>query len=199
MQARIGQHALEGMPNFTRANVNLLDEAAVKDVFSEMGADGHRFTTVVCTVGGFAMGSLQDTDKAMLDKMLGLNLYSAFFTAKAAIAHMRAYHLTGHIFLVASKQGLEPAMGKSTVAYTLSKAGIVALADILNAEAAKEHIITSIVVPSIIDTPINREAMPDAEFDKWVEPEQIAEAVYFYSTSKAGALRAPILKVFGDS
>jgi hypothetical protein len=60
-------------------------------------------------------------------------------------------------------------------------------------------VVTSVVVPSTIDTPQNRKAMPDADFSKWVKAEAIAGAIYFYCTDAAAVLREPLIKVYNNA
>ncbi len=69
----------------------------------------------------------------------------------------------------------------------------------LNAEGKKKSIITSVIVPSTLDTPQNRSAMPDANFANWVKPEDIAEIMHFTISDKAKVLREPIIKVYGNA
>jgi len=113
--------------------------------------------------------------------------------------HMKDHGKGGSIFMVGAKPALNPSSGGPLVAYTLSKSLIPTLADILNAEGKEQGIVSTVLVPSIIDTPQNREAMSDADFDKWVKPEEIAEITHFVASEKGDALREPILKVYGDS
>jgi hypothetical protein len=69
----------------------------------------------------------------------------------------------------------------------------------MNDEAKGHNVVTSVVVPSTIDTPQNRKAMPDADFDKWVKPEAIADVIYFHCSDAAAVLREPVIKVYGNS
>jgi NAD(P)-dependent dehydrogenase (short-subunit alcohol dehydrogenase family) len=85
------------------------------------------------------------------------------------------------------------------VAYGLAKSLLFRLADILNDEAAGKDIVTSVVIPSTIDTSSNRKAMPNADFNAWVKTEQIADIIYFYSSEQAAALREPVIKVYNNA
>lgn len=82
------------------------------------------------------------------------------------------------------------------VAYGLSKSLIFHLAELMNDEAKGKNIVTNVVVPGTIDTPQNRSAMPDADFNNWVKPEAIAEIIYWHCTNNASVLRENILKVY---
>jgi hypothetical protein len=73
------------------------------------------------------------------------------------------------------------------------------LAELLNDEAKGTNVVTSVIIPSTIDTPQNRKAMPEANFADWVKPEAIANAIYFYTTLEAYPIREPIIKVYNKS
>lgn len=185
--------------NFECLDIDLSDEKGVDLAISHCDRNARELDAAILTVGGFSMGSLEDTGRAELEKMISLNFYIAYFSAKAVFAHMKKHGKGGRIFLVGAKPALDPASGKAMVAYTLSKTLIFNFAEILNAEGKEHGIVTSVIVPSVIDTPANRESMPDADFSKWVSPEQIAEAAYFYASEKGKALREPVLKLYADS
>ena len=69
----------------------------------------------------------------------------------------------------------------------------------MNGEAAGKNVVTSVVVPSTIDTAPNRKSMPDADFSKWVKPESIADIIYFHCSDQADMLRETVIKVYGNS
>jgi short-subunit dehydrogenase len=85
------------------------------------------------------------------------------------------------------------------VAYALSKSLLFRLAEILNADAKGKDVVTSVVVPSTIDTSANRRDMADADFSKWVKPEQLAEIFYFICSNVAAPLRDPVWKVYNNA
>ncbi|MCI4670265.1 MAG: SDR family NAD(P)-dependent oxidoreductase [Bacteroidia bacterium] len=185
--------------NFECLDIDLSEEKGVELAIDHCHQYKRDLDVAIFTVGGFAMGSLEETGKEELEQMISLNFYISYFSAKAAFRHMKKHGKGGRIFLVGAKPALNPASGTAMVAYTLSKSLIPNLAEILNEEGKAHGIVSSVIVPSIIDTARNREGMPDADFSKWVTPEQIAEATYFYASEKGSALRSPILKIYGDS
>ncbi|MEO0900239.1 MAG: SDR family NAD(P)-dependent oxidoreductase [Bacteroidota bacterium] len=191
--------SFENHENFDCLDIDLSQEDAVNEAISFCENRGDSIGAAVLTVGGFAMGDLEHTGKAELDRMIGLNFYIAYYSAKAVFKHMKAHGKGGHIFLIGARPALSPASGTPMVAYTLSKSLIPNLAEILNAEGKAHGITTSVIVPSIIDTPQNRAAMPDADFEKWVTPDAIAEVAFFTASDEGNILREPILKVYGDS
>lgn len=161
-----------------------------------------KYQTVDCavlTAGGFAGGTLAETDAKALSAMISLNFESAFYLATKVFYKMLEQPGGGRIVLIGSRQGLEPERGKTAAAYTLSKTLLFQFARMLNAEGQARNVVTSVVVPSTIDTPENRRAMPDADFEKWVKPEQIAETIAFLCSDAARAVRDPVIKLYGGA
>ncbi len=193
-----GKHVerFEAQEAFTRLEVNLMEEGPLAEALEKLGKNIH---VGIFTVGGFAMGNISNTSLSSLEKMIRLNLYTAFNSAKAVFNHMKGHGEGGRIVLVSSKPGLDPGQGAATLPYTLAKSTIPALAEILNVEGKKEGIVATVIAPGIIDTPPNREAMPDANFGDWVTPEQIADIVFFATAQSGAPLREPVLKIFGNS
>jgi len=185
--------------DFECLDIDLMDEQGIQKAMDHLHKGKHDVEVAVLTVGGFGMGNLENTDGDTLTKMMNLNFYTAYYSARAVFMHMKDHGKGGSIFMVGAKPALNPSSGGPLVAYTLSKSLIPTLADILNAEGKEQGIVSTVLVPSIIDTPQNREAMSDADFDKWVKPEEIAEITHFVASEKGDALREPILKVYGDS
>lgn len=153
---------------------------------------------VVLTVGGFAMGKLADTKTADIYKQYKLNFETAYNLARPAFVQMMQQG-SGRIFIIGSRPGISAREGKGMIAYGLGKSLIFRLAELMNDEAKGHNVVTSVVVPSTIDTPQNRKAMPDAKFDNWVKAEAIADAIYFYCTDTASVLREPLIKVYNNA
>jgi NAD(P)-dependent dehydrogenase (short-subunit alcohol dehydrogenase family) len=149
-------------------------------------------------VGGFAMGSLTQTNLGALDKMIKLNFYTAFSMAKPLFEHFEKKG-GGQIILIGARPALQAKQGKLAVAYALSKSLIFQLAEIINAEGKDKNIRASVVVPSTIDTPPNRESMPNADFNKWVPAENIADVIAFLLTDSGSMLRETVVKVYNES
>lgn len=166
----------------------------VKSVISKYGS----VDVAVLTVGGFAMGKLADTNSADIHKQYKLNFETAYHVARPAFVQMMQQG-SGRIFLIGSRPGLSAKDGKGMVAYGLGKSLLFRLAELMNDEAKGHNVVTGVVVPSTIDTPQNRNAMPDASFDHWVKPEAIANAIWFYCTDEAAVLREPLIKVYNNA
>ncbi len=180
---------------YVEADLSREDEAGqlVAKVHEKYG----RLDAAVMLVGGFAMGNISNTTEAELNKMLDLNFKTAFFTAKPAFNKMKTAG-GGRLVFVGAKPALEPAAAKETLAYALSKSLIFNLSAILNESGKGAGITSSVVVPSIIDTPPNRDAMPDADFGKWVKPEKIAKTIVFICSEDGDALRQGVYKLYGN-
>jgi NAD(P)-dependent dehydrogenase (short-subunit alcohol dehydrogenase family) len=169
-------------------------EKFVEQVITKYGS----VDAAVLTVGGFAAGKIADTKTADIYKQYKLNFETAYNVARPSFVQMMQQG-SGRIFIIGSKPGLSAKDGKGMVAYGLGKSLIFRLAELMNDEAKGRNVVTSVVVPSTIDTPQNRKAMPDADFGKWVKAEAIAEAVYFYCTDAAAVLREPLIKVYNNA
>lgn len=152
----------------------------------------------ILTVGGFAMGSVAETKTSDIGKQYKLNFETAYNVARPVFVQMMKQN-SGRIFIIGSKPGLSSVNSKGMVAYGLAKSLIFRLAELMNAEAKGTNVVTSVIVPSTIDTPQNRKSMPDADPAKWVKPEAIAGVIYFYCTDEAAVLREPVIKMYNNS
>ena len=166
----------------------------INNVISKYGS----VDAAVLTVGGFAMGSIAETKASDIARQHKLNFETAYNVAKPVFVQMMKQN-SGRIFIIGSKPGLEAKNGKGMVAYGLAKSLIFRLAELMNDEAKGTNVVTSVIVPSTIDTPQNRKAMPDADPSKWVKPEAIADVIHFYCTDAATVLREPIIKIYNNS
>ena len=173
------------------------EEASQKFVESVIEKTGS-IDAAILTVGGFAMGKIAETKTADITKQFKLNFETAYNVARPVFTQM-IKQSSGRIFLIGSKPGLDHRNGKGMVAYGLAKSLLFRLADILNDEADGKDIVTSVVIPSTIDTASNRKAMPKADFNAWVKTEQIADIICFYSSEQASALREPVIKVYNNA
>lgn len=184
--------------NFEKKIVDLGKEEDAHTFISSVITENKIIDVAVLTVGGFAMGKIADTKTADILKQYKLNFETAYNTARPVFIQMMKQN-SGHIFLIGSKPGLSAGNSKGMVAYGLAKSLIFRLAELMNDEAKGSNVVTSVIVPSTIDTPQNRESMPDAKFDNWVKPEAIADIIYFYCTDAASVTREPVIKVYNNS
>lgn len=178
--------------------VDLMDEEDSAKFVQNVIAKYRTIDVAILTVGGFAMGKIADTKTADIYKQYKLNFETAYNVARPCFVQMMQQS-NGRIFIIGSKPGLNARDGKGMVAYGLGKSLLFRLAELMNDEAKSHNVVTSVVVPSTIDTPQNRKAMPDAKFENWVKPEAIANAIWFYCTDEALALREPLIKVYNNA
>lgn len=173
--------------------LDVLDEKAVE---AFVGSAGKDTDAAVLLVGGFAMGGIAQTDEQLLDQMISLNFKSVYHLARQFFTRMAAKG-GGRIVLVGARAAIEAQGGNGVLAYTISKTMVVKLAQILNVEGKSKNVVTSIVVPNIIDTPQNRADMPNADFTTWVKPEEIARIIAFACSAEAAKLDEPVYKIYG--
>jgi NAD(P)-dependent dehydrogenase (short-subunit alcohol dehydrogenase family) len=144
------------------------------------------------------MGSMEATSGDDLKKMYALNFETAYYAARPLFKHMKEFG-KGRIVFVGTRPALNPADGKSMVAYALSKSLLFNLANYMNEETKGTNVVTTVVVPGIIDTPINRKVIPGADQSRWVKPQQIADIMKFICSDTADILRETVLKVYDNS
>lgn len=166
-------------PSFKELVLDATDEAQCNTTIAATIQESTQINAAVLTIGGFAMGSLEETDYASIEKQITLNFKTAYLLAKPLFLHFLEKGI-GTLFLISSGAGTDPSAATAVVAYGLSKALIVDLAELLNALAAKKKSAARVVVvvPGTIDTPQNRAAMPNADTGKWISPQNLAKAIF---------------------
>lgn len=156
-----------------------------------------RIDVLVNAAGGFrAGGPVHKMPLDTLDFMFNLNTRTVFIASQAVIPHMLAQG-SGKIVNVAAKKGLEGAKNQS--AYSVSKSGVIRLTESMANELRASGINVNCVLPSVIDTPDNREGMPDANFDQWVTPESLAAVILFLASDAARDVHGAAVPVYGRS
>ncbi len=150
---------------------------------------------VVNLVGGFADGPrLHETDPAEFARLMQLNLTPAFLLARATMPRLMERG-GGAYVCVSARTALRPYPGGG--AYSVAKASVLALVNALDVEYRKEGVRCNAILPSVIDTPANREAQPDADHSKWVKPEEIANVVCFLVSGKSVVTSGAAVPVYG--
>lgn len=184
--------------NFETVTLDLANEEATQQFVGSAVAKQGTVDAAVLTVGGFAMGKIADTKTSDVVKQFKLNFETAYNAARPIFNQMMKQG-SGRIFLIGSRPGSDMHSSKGMVAYGMSKSLIFRLAELMNDEAKGHDVVTCVIVPSTIDTPQNRQSMPDADFNKWVKPEAIAAVIYQYCTADASIIREPVIKVYNNS
>lgn len=150
---------------------------------------------VVNLVGGFAAGGrVHETPVEHYEAQLRLNLRATYLACHAAIPHLQAAG-GGAIVCVSSRAALRPFAGAA--GYIVAKAAVLAFVDVLATEYRDDGIRANAIVPSVIDTPANRESMPDADHSRWVAPAQIAAVVRFLCEEGSGIVSGAHVPVYG--
>jgi NAD(P)-dependent dehydrogenase (short-subunit alcohol dehydrogenase family) len=178
---------------------DLMDEEDARTVIQKAADAAPGIGAGILLVGGFAMGPIQKTSLKEIEKMYRLNFVTAYNTARSLLEIMESQESGGQIIFIGARPVLDPEAARQMVAYTLSKSLIFKLAEVINAEGEKKGITASVVVPSIIDTPANRRAMPEADFSRWVTTEDIADNLLHLLTPAGRKLRKTVFRVYGDS
>jgi NAD(P)-dependent dehydrogenase (short-subunit alcohol dehydrogenase family) len=176
---------------------DVTDESAVFQLIEKNLSKRGRLDALVNTVGGFVGGQkFWDADGKSLDQMLTVNLRSGWVLSRAALRPMLKAG-RGCIINIASKAALDhsPALA----AYSASKAAALALIDSLAADLKGTGVRANSVLPSIIDTEINRKMMPKADFSKWPKPEAIARVILFLCGEDAKLINGAAVPVYGES
>lgn len=191
----VNERELERVPEHDRLTLvqaDLFDPAAAAEVARAAG-DGLR--AVVNLVGGFAAGDrIHETPAEVLDEQLRLNLRPAWLVTSAALPALLAAG-GGSVVCVSSRTALQPFSGGA--AYAIAKRAVLGLVDALDVEYRADGVRVNAVLPSIIDTPANRTAMPDADPSAWVTPGQLAATIAFLCSDGGSAITGAHLPVYG--
>jgi NAD(P)-dependent dehydrogenase (short-subunit alcohol dehydrogenase family) len=128
------------------------------------------------------------------DKMMNVNVRTAFCCIRAALKPMQAAG-QGRIVAVGTRMAVEPS--PNFAAYAVSKAALVALIKNVAAEGQKFGVTANVILPSTIDTPANRAAMPKADFSRWVKPESIAKLLDYLVSDAAADSSGAVIPIYG--
>jgi NAD(P)-dependent dehydrogenase (short-subunit alcohol dehydrogenase family) len=150
---------------------------------------------VVNLVGGFSSGPrVHETSTEEFTRVIQLNLEPGFRLARGAMP--RLVQRGGGAFVgVSARTALRPFSGAA--AYAVGKAAVLAFIQALDVEYKNDGVRCNAVMPSVIDTPANRAATPDADFSKWVPPEQIARVIRFLVSDESAPISGAGIPVYG--
>ncbi|MDZ7702200.1 MAG: SDR family oxidoreductase [Halobacteriales archaeon] len=182
-----------GTADFYEAD--LTDESAVEGTVDAVVED-HGGLDVLCNIAGTWRGGspIDETDVEEFDLLFDVNLKTMFLASKHAIPHLG--DRDGAIVSVSARSSLEGGSGDGP--YRASKAGVRLLTETIAAENAGE-LRANAVMPSVIDTPMNRDMMPDADHSSWVDPADIASVVLFLAADAAGVTSGAAVPVYGEA
>jgi NAD(P)-dependent dehydrogenase (short-subunit alcohol dehydrogenase family) len=174
------------------AGVDLTDEGAVTRFYASCPP----LWASVHLVGGFRMGKFLETSIADLQGQWNINLVTAFLCCREALRQIQRSSAGGRLVNVTSRAAFVPDAG--SVAYTLSKAGVSALTQVVADAAKGSGVLVNAVAPSIIDTAANRAAMPKAPHDKWPKPAEIAATILYLASPENALTSGAIVPVYGE-
>jgi NAD(P)-dependent dehydrogenase (short-subunit alcohol dehydrogenase family) len=173
---------------------DVTNEAEMLRAIAAIEEEFHRLDGLVSTVGGWSGGTkLWEAERATLERMLDLNLRSAFVCARTIVPMLLRQGRGGYVINVAARAALDQPAGAG--AYAASKAAAVALMHSLAMDLKDTGIRVNSILPNIIDTPANRRAMPRADFGSWTTPEQIARVILFLCTPDARPVNGAAIPV----
>ncbi|MFC6988973.1 SDR family oxidoreductase [Haloplanus sp. GCM10025708] len=171
------------------------DEADAERVVEEVVADHGRLDFLVNVAGTWRGGApLDETDVETFDLLFDVNLKTMFLASKHALPHLR--ETAGSVVSVSARSSLEGGAGDGP--YRAAKAGVRLLTETI-AEENLGTVRANAVMPSVIDTPANREMMPDADHSSWVDPADIARVVAFLCSDAAGVTSGAAVPVYGEA
>lgn len=177
------------------AMLDLADETAVLAFAETVAEDRGGLDILFNSAGAFAGGyPVHETPWSLWQGQLDANLKTAVLASRAVVPHMLRRG-GGTIVNVSSRPAT--GSGKGVGAYAASKRAVLQLTDAMAAELADAKITVNAILPSTIDTPANRRAMPEADFSRWVKPEEIARVVLFLAGPNAQIVSGAHLPVYG--
>lgn len=174
---------------------DVTDEDAVATMMAQVHADHGGPDALLNLVGGYATGAtVAETELDTWRHMFELNVTSMFLCSKHALGYMLEAE-SGRIVSISSKAADDLPAGRA--AYAVAKAAVLNLTACMAEELAGSGVACAAVMPSIIDTPITRDARPGADPSRWVTPEQIAQVLGWLISEEAGAVNGSVLRLYG--
>lgn len=167
-------------------------EAAVAQAAERFG----QIDILAHTVGGYESGRIVQDDNSLelFERQIALNVKPVIVVGKAVARHMLARGVAGKIIIVLARSALKGSAGSA--AYTASKAAAQRIMESMSLELRDKGINVNGVLPSTLDTPANRQDMPNADFSKWVTTDQLADVIAFLASPAASALHGVSLEVY---
>jgi NAD(P)-dependent dehydrogenase (short-subunit alcohol dehydrogenase family) len=177
------------------APVDVTEAGAAQQIVDAAVERWGRIDVLVNTVGGYRAGKpVHETPVETLDFLFDLNVRSMFLMCQTAVPIMLVKN-AGKIINVGASGGLQG--GKGSAAYSAAKSAVIRITESLAAELKADGINVNCVLPSMIDTPQNRDAMPKADYSRWVQPASIADVILFLASDAARDIHGAALPVFG--
>jgi len=177
--------------------VDATDPEAVAGFVSEVKSNWGPFHGLAALVGGWAGGrDVEATDDVRFERMIDLNLRSAFNTVRACVPLLREAEY-GRIVLVGSRGAMEAPPGQA--AFNMAKAGVMALGMTLAHELEPTNVTATVLLPTVIDTPATRATLPYADYVDWPTPDEIGAVAEFLLSEEAGVMNGALIPVYGKA
>jgi NAD(P)-dependent dehydrogenase (short-subunit alcohol dehydrogenase family) len=175
--------------------VDVDNEQQVQNLVSDIVKKFGRIDILINVVGGYLGGKkVTEITEKEWDFMMNINLKTAFLISKHVVSQM-VKQGSGKVVHVAARLGLKGIAGNS--AYGASKSGLIRLVESLSDEVKDKNINVNCVLPSIIDTGVNKKDMPNADFSKWVKPLEIAQVMLFLASDDSKTIHGASIPVYG--
>jgi NAD(P)-dependent dehydrogenase (short-subunit alcohol dehydrogenase family) len=182
-------------PNFRARSVDFTDEQQVRDCIAQIIAEFGRLDVLVHVLGGFAGGqAIATTDNAAWKRMQDLNLTSAFYVFRETIPHLRKSK-NRRIVAIGSLAAKEPQAHLG--AYVTFKTALSTLVQTVALENIDAGLTANVILPGTMDTAANRQAMPEADFSKWLKPERVAELILWLADERAAQITGTVIPIEG--
>jgi NAD(P)-dependent dehydrogenase (short-subunit alcohol dehydrogenase family) len=175
--------------------VDATNPEAVASLFKDVSEKWGAIHGVCSLVGGWAGGrDVEETDDVRFDRMLDINLRSAFYAVRAAVPYLREAGW-GRVVLVGSRAAID--FPESQAAFNIAKAGVVALGRSVAQELDGTGVTANVLMPSVIDTPATRQSLPYADYVDWPTPDEIAAVAQFVLSDESGVMNGAVIPVYG--
>jgi NAD(P)-dependent dehydrogenase (short-subunit alcohol dehydrogenase family) len=177
--------------------VDATDAEAISAFIGEVKSAFGPFHGLAALVGGWAGGrDVESTDDVRLERMLDLNLRSAFNAVRASIPLLREAEY-GRIVLVGSRDAIDAPPGQA--AFNMAKAGVMALGRTVAHELEPTNVTATVLLPTVIDTPATRAALPYADYVDWPTPDEISAVAAYLLSEEAGVMNGAMVPVYGKA
>ena len=175
--------------------VDCANAEAVNSYVKELADRWGKIHGLCSLVGGWAGGrDVEETDDVRFERMLDLNLRSAFYSVRAIVPHLKDAGW-GRILLVGSRGAIDHY--EAQAAFNIAKAGVAALGQSVATELDGTGVTANVLMPSVIDTPATRRSLPSADYVNWPTPDEIAAVAEFILSEDSGVMNGALIPVYG--
>lgn len=175
--------------------VDCTNAEAVNSYIKEVADRWGEIHGLCSLVGGWAGGrDVEETDDVRFERMLDLNLRSAFYAVRATVPHLKEAGW-GRILLVGSRAAVDNF--EAQAAFNIAKAGVASLGQSVATELDGTGVTTNVLMPSVIDTPATRRSLPYADYVDWPTPDEIAAVAEFVLSEESGVMNGALIPVYG--